>query len=240
MTDVALLNHGGGMITALSPAGMEVAQQNLIALCDQKVEAEKLEIADLERTIAEAQKVGLNDAAWKRRLGKARAKMMFYRKVKGALLQGFYIVPPFPVQHFAIRTKRDWPKRRHTPTTSHWSSDFVQEAQRLDVGEGEYRNPFPVKESHSVSVQKPDGKVVAEVRWNAGEWDHLEFPFKLVKPEVIAAVGKALTAKIFDALGVLPNYKTPDPLVIGQIFPPHRPHDPVCFFVAWWMDPKDL
>ncbi len=237
MTDIAIV-PGQVSFLATTPAQMEASQYNMIVWCDQRIEREKLEIADLERTIAEAQKAGLKDGAWKRRLTMARGKMTFYRKVKGALLQGYYIVPPFPVQNFAIRTKAE--PRTDEVREKSWHSDFIQKGQKLPEGEGEWRNPFPVKFSETYQTTDKDGKAVQKTDWYAGEWDALDFPFKMVKPEIIAAVGKALQEKIFDTLGVLPTYKTPDPIVVGQIIPPHRPHDPLTFFVAWWMDPTDL
>ncbi len=236
-TDVAIARGDGFSFVATTPAQMEVAQHQMTIWCDQRIEQEKLEIADLERTIAEAQKAGMRDQAWKRRLGLSRAKITFYRKVKGALLRGYYIVPPFPVQLFAIRTKKQFPESEVEAVS--WSSDFMQKAQRLPEGEGQWRSPFPTKESDSYEETK-DGKTVTVTEWFAGQWKEVDFPFKVVKPEVVAAVGKALQEKLFDALGVLPQYQSPDPIVIGQIIPPHRPNDPLTFFVAWWMDPKDL
>lgn len=237
MSDIAVAKQNFSFV-ATTPAQMELAQHNMTIWCDQRIETEKLEIAELERTIAEVQNAGLKDGAWKRRLALSRAKIMFYRKVKGALLQGYYIVPPFPVQLFAIRTNQRWPRSGYTTTYAH-GSDFTQKARKLEEGKGEWQNPFPIKKVFDEYSMK-DGKEVVKKRWSPGEWDSLDFPFKMVKPEVIAAVGKALQKKLFDALGVLPQYRSPDPIVVGQLFPPHRPNDPLTFFVAWWMDPKDL
>jgi hypothetical protein len=237
MTDLVATKQNYSFI-ATTPAQMETAQRDMIRWCDDRLEREKVEIADLERTIAEAQKAGIKDQAWRRRLSMSRAKMTFYRKIKSALLQGYYIVPPFPVQLFAIRTNKEYPESGVERNS--WSSDFLQKPQRLPEGEGDYRNPFPEKASDTYQDADKDGKAITVTEWFAGQWKDVDFPFKMVKPEVIAAVGKALQEKIFDALGVLPQYKTPDPIVIGQIIPPHRPNDPLAFFVAWWMDPKDL
>lgn len=237
MNDIAIAESNHSFI-ATTPAQMESAQKNMILWCDKRLEREKIEIADLERTIAEAQKVGLKDGAWKRRLTLSRAKMTFYRKVKLALMKGYYIVPPFPVQLFAIRTAAFGP--RHKAVDHQWSSDFEQKAQKLPEGEGEWFSPFPTKESITYQVRNKEGQLVPKTYWRPGDFEDVDFPFKMVKPEIIAAVGKALGDKVFDALGVLPQYKTPDPIVIGQLIPPHRPNDPLSFFIAWWMDPEFL
>lgn len=242
-TEIAIAKTDYSFV-ATTPAQMEIAQRDMIRWCGERLEREKLELADLERTIAEAQKAGMNVAAWKRRLSMSRAKMIFYRKVKGALMKGYYIVPPFDVQLFAIRTERGYTKGHRQD----YRSDFEQRGQILAEGEGEWRNPWPQvrtgteakRDANSNIVKDQSGKAVMQRWWAAGNWRDVDFPFKFVKPEVIAAVRGALESKIFDALGVLPKYRNPDPIVVGQIFPPHKPYEPLTFFVAWWMDPKDL
>jgi hypothetical protein len=237
MTEIAIATSEHSFI-ATTPAQMEASQQYMIVWCNRRLEREKMEIADLERTIAEAQAASLKTGSWKRRLAMARAKMTFYRKVKLALQKGYYIVPPFPVQRFAIRTNAVYPRGHSTNYRN--QSDWEQSAQLLQEGDGDFENPFPTKEHYTYQVTDDKGQFVEKTAWRPGVFDGLDFPFKLAKPEIIAAVGRALQDKLFDALGVLPQYKTPDPIVVGQLIPPHRRHDPLCFFVAWWMDPEKL
>ena len=89
---------------ATTPAMMQTAQKHMVEWCNVRLEREKIEITDLELTISAAQYAGLKVGAWRRRLAMSRAKMVFYRKTRAALVEGYYIVPPFPVQTFAIRT----------------------------------------------------------------------------------------------------------------------------------------
>lgn len=223
---------------ATTPAQMQEAQGAMIQWCDQRVEDQKVEIAELERTIGEAQRVSMNVVTWKGRLALARRKMTFYRKVKAALLKGFYIVPPFPVKIFAIRVGSET-EPQNTVSKHRWDIDRAQKGKSLEGGEGRWVNPIPEINTWTESDTK-DGKIVTERYFEPGNWRDVNFPFKMVKPEIIAAVRGAMEDKIFDTLGVLPEYKTPDPIVMGQIIPPHRKNDPLCFFIAWWMDPKDL
>jgi hypothetical protein len=237
MTTIATLTDGHSFM-ATTPAAMETAQIKMVEWCDVRLETEKQSLAELERTIAEAQNAGMKTHSWKAMMAKSRAKMMFYRKVKSALMQGYYIVPPFPVQDFAIRTNAAAP--RGTETTHHWNTDFKQKAKRLEEGEGDWYSPFPeVRQQDRKSADK-EGKQISTRYFWPEKFEAVDFPFKMVKPEIIAVVGRAMQQKIFDSLGILPHYKTPDPLVVGQLIPPHRPHDPLTFFVAWWMDPTDL
>lgn len=223
---------------ATTPAQMQEAQAGMILWCDARIETQKHDIADLERTISEAQRVSISTAAWKTRLATARAKMTFYRKVKAALLKGYYIVPPFPVQLFAIRVEAS---RRVRGRVSTYSRQWEQDPKALEEGIGEWKSPFATQAYTEASVDDgKGGKKIIHHYWPDGWAAGVDFPFKMVKPEIIAAVRGAMESKIFDALGVLPTYKTPDPIVLGQIIPPHRKNDPLMFFVAWWMDPKDL
>lgn len=222
---------------ATTPADMQRAQDGMIAWCDKRIEEEKNDIADLERTIAEAQRASINDKAWKRRLSLSRAKITFYRKTKGALLKGFYIVPPFPVQLFAIRTHAHRPPRGDYKSYQH---DAEQKPMSLPEGEGDWQSPFPKVESRTWKEPNQAGQLVDKTYWRSEYWLGVDFPFKLVKPEIIAAVRGAIEDKLFDALGVLPRFRSADPIVVGQIIPPHRKHDPLNFFVAWWLDPREL
>lgn len=237
MSALAIPNKPASFI-ATTPAQMQEAQGAMIQWCDKRLEDQKVELAELERTIGEAQRVSLNTVTWKGRLALARRKMTFYRKVKAALMKGYYIVPPFPVQLFALRVE---PGRRVKGNVSTYARQWEQDPKDLEEGIGEWKSPFASQAWTDAHVDDgKGGKKVIQHYWPDGWAEGLEFPFKLVKPEVIAAVRGAMEDKIFDALGVLPTYRTPDPIVLGQIVPPHRKSDPLCFFIAWWMDPKDL
>lgn len=238
MTDLALTTAEAMPSTfiATTPAQMQVQQDAMIAWTDKRIEEEKHEISDLERTLSEAQRVGMALAGWRTRLRLARAKMTFYRKVKVALLKGYYIVPPFPVQLFAIRTERMGPRWQ----SSSYRQDFEAKPTRLAEGKGEWVSPFPKVEKVTRIATDATGKRTDDSYWRPERWLGVDFPFKVVKPEIITAVAGAMEGLLFDALGIAPQYRSADPIVIGQIIPPHRPHDPMCFFVAWWMDLEKL
>lgn len=226
-------------LLADNPADMLTAQKGLILWCEQKIavcDAERLEaVGNGQRALASGW--AGEEKRWKRVAGRARLKVEFYTKVRMALEAGYYIVPPFPGQVFAIRTKRNY-IQGHSQT-GHFN-DHEQKEQTLPAGEGEYKNPFPQVYRHSDKRTKQDGSQEV-IRWTtASDFLPMEFPIALVKPEILDATNRALAGKFFDRLSVLPRFRAPDPIVMGEINIPHKPGQSVAFFVAWWLDTRTL
>lgn len=246
MTAIALSAHdipNAKDITLLAdnPADMLTAQKGLILWCDQKIavcDAERLEaVGNGSRALA-AGWAG-EEKRWKRVAGRARLKVEFYSKVKMALEAGYYIVPPFPGQVFAIRRRTD--NLRDTYRDGHFN-DHEQTEETLPAGIGEYKNPFPQVFKHTDPATKDgQGKTIPGDRFTTAEkFLPMEFPIALVKPEILTATNRALAGKFFDRLSVLPRYRAPDPIVMGEINMPHKKGERVAFFVAWWLDTRSL
>jgi hypothetical protein len=232
-------------VIATNPAAMQDAQTSLLVWADHKISEVVKELVDArnQRDIAKERK--WNPAGWAREVVKHEKRIDFYKKIKAALEAGYYIVPPFPIDVFAIRTKRNSP----LPLVSSSSDNHDQPAQLLAVGEGQYVDPKPVRERDE--HQEPDGKGGQRkvVEYYATDYNPVDFPFKLARAEIRDATDKALNLKIFDRLGVLPAQRSPDPIVCGEILVPNQPSyaysrfgqpKSVMFFVAWWLDTKTL
>jgi hypothetical protein len=229
-------------VVATDPAAMMTAQKSLILWCSRKIMAIKGEIITAKEQFDLAKKNKWNPAGWARELGKHEKREQYYRKIKIALEAGYYIVPPFPIDVFAIRTKRSSPIRYDGQNRD----NHDQPAQTLPVGEGRYVDPKPERRSYNET--NPDGKGGTKIEkyyW-ASDYAAVDFPFKLARSEIRAATDAALGLKVFDRLGVLPRQRAPDPIVCGQILVPNQPFyrwaEPkaVTFFVAWWLDTKTL
>lgn len=243
MTELTLSNSPSApddlLLCAEDPGQMVQAQQRLIMWCETKIAVEDRNRQEAFGNAARAKAAGWpgEHKRWNRVAGRSRLKMEFYGKVKLALESGYYIVPPFPGQVFAIRTGRT--AIRGGSRTGHFN-DHEQKEQTLPPGTGEWRNPFPQVYQHEDTRTKSDGKQEV-TRWTtASEFMPMEFPFGLVKPEILTATNKAMALKVFDRLSVLPRFRAPDPIVMGEINMPHRPGSRVAFFVAWWLDTKTL
>lgn len=226
-------------LIALDPHQMSQAQNWLIGWCDNKMnelQTEREEAQGIGRALRAA---NMSDMRAKRLLATIEKRALFYAKVRAALAEGYYILPPIPHQTFAIRSNQELPPpNRQIGHT--WKADEPKPIA-LPAGVGEYHNAT-VKREHVDQFQQAgsDGKPVTKHVYQNTDWNDVEFPFFPVKPEIIEATGKALSKKIFDWLGVAPNYRTADPIVIGCLkhWKPNEP--PLHFFVAWWLDVRTL
>lgn len=228
-------------VMALDPTQMVGAQRSLILWSARKIQAEKELLKDAEHQLAVATQNKWQTSAWKRRVALSTGKVEFYRKIKMALEAGYYIVPPFPLDIFAIRVKRETPKRQE----SSWRGrPQIQKAEILPAETGQYVSDRPKTESYQYDDTDHAGKVVVKTSYFASQHQPVDFPFKLARPEVMTATAKAMALRIFDRIGILPNERrVADPLVCGQILDPHHStyaDKPVTFFIAWWLDTNTL
>lgn len=220
-------------VYANDPAGMVTAQSALVEWCDQKIAVEAAEQQEAQRNLDAALKTQFGDMGWTRQVRMRRLKIDFYEKMKAALQAGYYIVPPFPLEIFAIRTKARIP--RGTWKSSWWPGAHAQGAQMLPAGEGGYVSPLPELERENFgSQEKPD------IEYHPAGFAVPEFPFQLAKAEILSATQAAMALKVFDRIGALPAQNKGDPIVCGQILMPHRMRSPVTFFISWWIDTKTL
>jgi len=232
-------------VIANSPAEMEAAQKSLIKWAARKVQSLFGELVVAKAQYNLAQENGWSTYGWGSQITKLTRRADFYGKIKAALEAGYYIVPPFPVDTFAIRVKRARPSTKQN-STNHRS--LAQQAQMLPEGEGRYVSPTPVVDSFIDQEKNYDGKMKEVVRYYPTDYSDVEFPFKLARAEIMEATDKALQRRIFDRLGILPapRRRHPDPIVCGQILFPDqtltRWGEPRCvtFFVTWWLDTSTL
>ncbi len=222
-------------IIAVNPQQMAEAQTQTVSWVDAK-------LADAQHELVEAKQVeaALGGASLRRSqaasmVTRAKRRIGFYEKVKAALDAGYYIVPPFPLQLFAIRTNRMFSPDELS--TRHWASD--QKATSLPVGEGRYVSPAVSRFQDGTQQEKNHDGTMREVElYRTGNWQDVELPVRALKPQIIEEVGRALELRIFDALGIAPAYRAADPIICGEI---KRPGGGVLtFFVAWWLDQADL
>ncbi len=228
-------------VIATSPTEMERAQKSMILWAARKIQAIKIEIAEAKEQFAQCVAHKWATTAWRSQITKHERHAEFYRKIKAALEAGYYIVPPFPIDVFAIRTAAASPKpmkRRHR-------DNHDQRAQVLPIGAGRYVDSKPHRSSWEQSVKQTDGTTKGVTYYYADEFKDVGFPFRLARAEIREATDKALRLGVFDEIGVLPRVRAPDPVVCGRIIDPTKPqnyHDrkAVTFFVAWWLDTKDI
>ncbi len=221
---------------ATRPEEMAAAQGGMSEWFGRKVAAVRGELADAEANMREAADNGWRLAPFERAVDRLARDMTFYEKVKAAIDAGYFIVPPFPVDVFTIRTDRKKPAAK--VSTSRWDR-HLQTPRLLPVGEGRYVSDQPVTFQRTIPAAD-SGKDRDVVEYFGKEFAEVDFPFALARPEIVKATAAAMALKIFDQLGALPNSPNNDPIICGQILKPDRWRTPVTFFVAWWLDTKTL
>ncbi len=238
--------HGGELqVSAFTPDEMLHANAALIQWCTGKIAAVTAEAKELRQAYEHAKERKWKSATLAKHACLAERRIEFFEKMKLALEHGYYVVPNFPVEVFAIRTKKDAPALLMTTEFTSWkpSNRKTQFAQVLPTGQGEYQNPFPYVETYQTG--KTNDKGTPEWKSYADQWEDIEFPLSMAKPQIMQAASRAMTLKLFDEIGILQDSKSGDPLIIGRIIDPrqtgsqfHRKH--LSFIIAWHLDTKTL
>lgn len=216
-------------LTAILPHEMVDAQNQLISWCAKKIVLCSDECVELAAAHDRAVKMKWKSEPLHRLHLQAKKRVVYYEKVKAALEAGYYIVPNFPIDMFAIRTKK-----KPTGYSNNYWALHRQDAQELPIGEGEYKNPFPIR---SISSYKDSNNDTHHDNYAEG-WDDLEFPITMAKPNIMDVSSRAMALKIFDQIGILPSArKKEDPVIIGQVKLKNGSRTKlVSFMIAWHLD----
>lgn len=235
------------IVVALSPEEMPAAQAHLVQWCDQQLAALSKEFEELEehRLIAASNGWKLTSIASTAR--RAEQRLKYYRKVKAALAAGYLIVPNMPVDLLAIRVSRDGPLWRDRKTTSSWKPQrFDVPAEILPLGEGRYVDEgVPPQDDSYFGPADAKGERHLIAKYRPGEeYVEPDFPIRAVKPVVLEATQRAMALRIFDEIGTVRQdamARGRDPIMVGRI-KTHGGQSPkvATFFLAWWLDPRDL
>jgi hypothetical protein len=230
------------VVFAKEPVGIALMQAPLIEWFSRKIEDEKRQLADLEQNLEIAKKAKHGTAGWKREVSRQKKRVEYYEKGKTVLEAGYWMVPDFPADIFAVRTTRKKPPKKEYA----WEHNVsAVESNSPPAGEGEYVDSTPfVRPVHHTKQQDGKEKPVTVTRWVASGLDTMpEFPLKTVKPQVVAATTRAMKLKVFDEIGILPERtrRRGDPMVIGKIkrkvgYTTHT----LNFIICWWLDTRAL
>lgn len=227
-------------LTATEPDEIASAQQALIAWAKQKIDSLQAERIELEDAYNHAVSQKWAAGTLKRHAALAAKRVEFYEKMKSALEHGYVIIPNFPVTVFAIRTNRDCPNKK--TSTYRWGR-FEQDPQCLPEGAGQYQNPFPTifERTESTPSQKEPNKTTT---WYWAEsFKNMEFPVSMSKVQIMEATTRAMTLKIFDDFGIMPERKKEDPIIVARLLDPRSIRTGkrfITFMVAWHLNTRDL
>ncbi len=228
-------------LVAETPAEMAQCNAALIEWCRHKIEAVFAESAELKAAYEHALAQKWKTSVLKRHWQMADKRLNYYQKILAALEQGYYIVPNFPITVFALRTDRNKP--RGTADVYHWETFEQKSASPLPQGEGEYQNPFPVIYERNIPEKNKEGVMVPKKYYFPKEWDDLEFPISMAKPQIMQTTTRAMALKLFDEIGILPKAQAKeDPLIVGRINLKTGPYTnkTVTFILGWHLNTRDL
>ncbi len=229
-------------LVATNPDEMAGAQQSMIHWCAKKMAELTNERTDAVENRDAAKRNKWRSEPWQRRVRQIQHQMTFYQKVKAALEAGYYMLPPLPVDVFAIRTDRKHPTPRHTSTDY---PSHRQSPRLLPPGEGRYVSPDPTIWSYQQNYESKGETKVKTIRY-AKAYQMVDFPVVAVRPEIMEATNAAMKKKIFDRLGLIApeSSRGRDPMIAGEILRPHGNRGyyerPVTFFIGWWLNLEDL
>ncbi len=233
------------VVMARNPEELNIAQTAMIGWANSRIATTCEEIKDLETNYAHVKKNGWESKPWKMRLNREKRRLTYYLKVKAALKQGYCIIPNFPIDVFAVKTKRKNPSKATRSTT--WSSGPGMpdiESDQSAIGEGEYRSPQTLNDTWTEKLEDKEGKERTHHFAQASELAPPDFPFKMVKPQILEDASFAKTVKIFDELGVMPErrHRTGgDPVLIGRIMMSNQfGTRQMSFLISWWMNPEEF
>jgi len=226
------------LLAGQTPAEMQLAQKGMKAWCATRKVAAESRIAQLEAHIAEGEQHGLNMRSQKTMLRNEKKRLAGYQKVAAALSAGYYLVPNFPVDWFAIRRTERKPRREECD----WShTQFTQSMRQLEIGKGRYVDPVPFRSEYI--RRDPEGKTT-RIYYPVSFDEDITPPAALVNAGLMPHLIKALRAKVFDAIGLVRNTRSQgrDPMLVGAISfggPSYSPKE-LTFLISWWMDFKDF
>lgn len=242
ITKIAEVHGDKVLVTAQHPAHMQVCNEKLIDWCTKKASELEEDANELQAAHDHAKKNKWKTGPLKRQANISRKRVQFYLKIKSALEAGYCIVPNFPVELFAVRTKRNRPLRMETK----YDSDHEQKMETNPEGEGEWVSDVPIQYERTEYGTDKEGKSTEKPIYFAGEHDEVDFPLTMAKPQIMEATTTAMRNKIFDGLGILPGQqrgRRGDPMICGMIKDPRSQgwqQRQVMFVVAWHLNTDDL
>lgn len=231
------------VVIARNPVELEQSQGKLIEWAGKKVAAQKQSMDELQENYDVAVKSKWRSSTLKRHLDIAKKMVIYYEKIEAALKAGYCIVPNFPVDVFAIRTAKKFPKKNYEQSKyKHSVGGALQKTESPPLGKGEFVSDVPIDGKDEKKSYNDEGKGITIYNAQAIAFDDPEFPLSMVKPQIMKDTSRAMTLKFFDEIGVLPERRGKgDPMVIGRVV--HRvgySERVTSFLITWWIDTREL
>lgn len=228
------------VVLARNQHEIEQAQQGLSQWVKRKIEIEQAQLTEAQENLEHSKRMKIKTAGWERQVRRFQKRVDYYEKMGEAIDAGFCIVPNMEMSLIAVRTDRKNPPMK-AHAGNHWSVPNVKHGQ-LPKGEGRYVDPRPDTHTHSITRKRSDGTEYKQDYSSATDFDEeIDFPLKVVRPQVLTDLDAAMKLGIFDEIGFIPQRQTGDPMVIGRIGIRQGYYErQVSFLITWWIDTRSL
>lgn len=228
-------------VVASTAEQMQEAQKTLIKHFKEKSEFLKAGLKEAIENFELAKKNKWKTAPWKKAVDEISRNVEFYGKLVIALEEGYVIVPNYDgVDIFAVRTCRGKPRPNLAKGGSNWvNKPEAQESENPPPGEGKYVNADATSTKWTETKNGADNKPWSITMSKAIAHADVDFPFKLVKPEVLDKTAKAMKLLVFDKIGIVPGrtIRRGDPMILGMICTKKKQ---VTFLITWFVDTRAI
>jgi hypothetical protein len=222
---------------------MLAANESIKQWMSGKVALLKVEAKELTENLEAAKRNKWRTSGFNSALNRVKQSITFYQKIQEAVEHGYTIIPDFPIDVFAIRTSREFPlAQHHFNKDSRWDNTQQHPAQSLESGQGDYVNPFPTRLVSKGIEKDASGKEITTRHFWSDSFKEMEFPVTAVHPEVLSATQQAMALRVFDEIGICPETRKADPMIIGRILRPKVgwTQKRCSFLIAWFLDVRTL
>lgn len=227
-------------LVARNPVEMQQSQAGLMNWLAAKIEAISEEMSEYQESLSEAARNKWNTRGLKKAISGAFWRREFYQKTLDAVRAGFTIVPEFPIDVFAIRVDREGVEGGRNVARYGRPIADDERCEILPTGSGRYVSPRP--RVYRWKESRTDERDKSEYKMNLVQPTALqavEFPIRSARAEVMSATAEAMALKVFDEIGICPQTRKADPLIIGRIHLPDSDKS-VSFLIAWHLNLNEL
>lgn len=233
---------------ARNPNEMALAKGSLETWLKAKVGQCSSETEELAKALEVAMRNGWATATLRKHTNLASKRADFYRKCLSAVEDGYTLIPNFPIDLFAVRVRRTTPLHSQYRSDSPYQSSGNNpaknpEAEVLPLGEGRYvSGESIIGITGNYTTKDSSGKEIKKYFFDPTDFSEVAFPMEAAVAEVMDATAEALAKKIFDEVGICPQSRRGDPLIIGRILGPKVGYmqKEVSFLIAWHLDLRTL
>lgn len=234
------------LLFATNPQGMADAQSHLAEWFCGKIAEIRQEMNEVQKALKVAQKNKWAVTTLRNQVSRIKGRLIFYGKALSAVKAGYYLIPDFPIEVFAVRTKKEKPLEKWHSSNSEWESGAYSQInpERLLKGEGKWVAGQADRWESSSSLQKykdEQGKECTRHWFKNYSFKDFQMPVVAMKAEIMDATAKAMALKIFDEIGICPPRKR-DPMIIGRIHGPKVGYTEktFSFLICWFLEPDRL